>query len=96
MASASRPCVRRACERTCWTPIATDRRGSETPYDVGNVAVTTYACDSPLRAGSYRSLGGAANHFAREAHVDEIAEGVGLDPVELRLRNLTDPRFRRV
>ena len=72
------------------------RRGSETPYDIGNVEVTTYACDSPLRAGSYRSLGGAANHFARETHMDEIAEAVGLDPVEFRLRNLTDPRFRRV
>jgi isoquinoline 1-oxidoreductase len=28
--------------------------------------------------------------------MDEIAAAVGLDPVELRLRNLTHPRFRRV
>jgi len=52
--------------------------------------------DSPLRVGSYRSLGGAVNHFARESHVDEIAHAVGMDPVELRLRNLTNPRLRRV
>ena len=44
----------------------------------------------------YRSLGGAVNHFARESHMDEIAAAVGIDPVELRLRNLTEPRFRRV
>ena len=72
------------------------RRGSETPYDVPNVNVTAYSADSPLRAGSYRSLGGAVNHFAREVHMDEIAEAVGIDPVELRLRNLTHPRFRNV
>lgn len=72
------------------------RRGSETPYDITNARVTTYTCDSPLAAGSYRSLGGAANHFAREVHIDEIAGATGLDPVELRLRNLAHPRFRRV
>jgi isoquinoline 1-oxidoreductase len=72
------------------------RRGSETPYSVPNVSVVVHASDSPLRVGSYRSLGGAVNHFARESHMDEIAEAVGMDPVELRLRNLTRRRFRRV
>ena len=72
------------------------RRGSDTPYDVPNVNVTVFTSESPLRTGSYRSLGGAVNHFAREVHMDEIAEAVGLDPVELRLRNLTHPRFRKV
>jgi CO/xanthine dehydrogenase Mo-binding subunit len=72
------------------------QRGTTTPYTVPNVAVTVHASDSPLRAGSYRSLGGAVNHFAREVHMDEIAHAVGVDPVELRLRNLDHPRFRRV
>lgn len=72
------------------------QRGSQTPYNTANVNVTVYTSDSPLRTGSYRSLGGAVNHFARESHIDEIAHAVGLDPVELRLRNLTHPRFRRV
>ncbi len=72
------------------------RRGSETPYDVPNTRVTVAASDGPLPAGSYRSLGGAVNHFAREVHMDEIAAVVGVDPVELRLRNLSHPRFRRV
>ncbi len=70
------------------------RRGSQTPYDVANVNVTVFDSDSPLSPGSYRSLGGAVNHFGREVHMDEVAEAVGLDPVELRLRNLTHPRFR--
>jgi isoquinoline 1-oxidoreductase len=72
------------------------RRGSDTPYTVPHVRVTTYTSGSPLATGSYRSLGAAANHFAREVHMDEIAEALGVDPVELRLRNLEHPRFRRV
>ncbi|HSP54416.1 MAG TPA: molybdopterin cofactor-binding domain-containing protein [Dehalococcoidia bacterium] len=72
------------------------RRGSETPYNIGNVAVAVYSAKSLVRVGSYRSLGGAVNHFATESHVDEIAAALGTDPVELRLRNLSHARFRRV
>lgn len=72
------------------------RRGSEMPYDAPHVLSMVYRSDSPLKSGSYRSLGAAVNHFAREVHMDEIAETVGVDPVELRLRNLSHPRFRRV
>jgi len=71
-------------------------RGSETPYDVPNALVTVAAAEGPLPPGSYRSLGGAVNHFAREVHMDEIAAALGIDPVELRLRNLSRPRYRRV
>jgi CO/xanthine dehydrogenase Mo-binding subunit len=71
------------------------RRGSETPYDAPHVRSMVYRSDSPLPSGSYRSLGAAVNHFAREVHMDEIAEIAGLDPVELRLLNLSEPRFIR-
>lgn len=72
------------------------RRGAESPYDIPNARVVVAAAESPLRSGSYRSLGGAVNHFAREAHMDEIAAAAGVDPGELRLRHLSHPRFRRV
>jgi Aerobic-type carbon monoxide dehydrogenase, large subunit CoxL/CutL homologs len=72
------------------------QRGSEIPYDVDNIAVMVYCAKSLIRVGSYRSLGGAVNHFASESHIDEIASAVGIDPVEIRLRNLSHPRFRRV
>jgi isoquinoline 1-oxidoreductase len=75
---------------------AIGRRGSPSPYDVPNKKVVVSASDSPLRAGSYRSLGCSVNHFAREAHMDEIASAVEADPGELRLRHLSEPRFRRV
>ena len=72
------------------------QRGSDTPYNTPNVRVAVADAESPLRSGSFRSLGGAANHFAREVHLDEIAATLELDPVELRLMNLTHPRLRRV
>ncbi len=70
------------------------QRGADTPYDVENVRIAVAAAESPLQAGSYRSLGSATNHFAREVHMDEIARGLGLDPLEFRLRNLSHPRLR--
>lgn len=72
------------------------QRGADTPYSTPNVRVLTANADAPLRSGSYRSLGGALNHFAREVHLDEIASTLEMDPVQLRLLNLTHPRLRRV
>ena len=72
------------------------QRGAQTPYAVEDVAVTVYCANTLVRVGSYRSLGAAANHFARESHVDEIASTIGLDPFELRMRNLSDARYRSV
>ena len=45
------------------------RRGSEIPYDVDNIAVTVFCAKSLVRVGSYRSLGGAVNHFASESQI---------------------------
>ncbi len=70
------------------------KRGADILYDVDNVRIGVAASESPLQSGSYRSLGGATNHFAREVHMDEIAVGLGLDPLEFRLRNLTHDRLR--
>ena len=72
------------------------QRGADTPYNTPNVRIAVADCESPLRAGSYRSLGCAANHFAREVHIDEIAASLKMDPVGLRLMNLTHPRLSRV
>ena len=72
------------------------QRGADTPYNTTNVRIAVADSASPLRTGSYRSLGCAANHFAREIHIDEIAATLNMDPVELRLMNLTHPRLSRV
>ncbi len=67
-----------------------------TPYDVPNHLVQYHPVRSPLRQGSYRSLAGAANNFARESHMDAIAHAAGIDPLEFRLKNLQEPRLRAV
>ena len=38
-------------------------------------------------AGSYRALGAPQGHFALESIVDEVAEKIGMDPLDFRMRN---------
>ena len=52
--------------------------------------------DAPLRQGSYRGLAATANHFAREVHMDELAQLAGRDPLEFRLMNTKDARLKAV
>ncbi len=70
--------------------------GIQTLYDVPNQLIQYHPVQSPLRQGSYRALAAPANFFARETHMDELALAARLDPLEFRLRNLTDPRLRAV
>jgi isoquinoline 1-oxidoreductase len=70
--------------------------GIRTPYDVPHQHIEFHPADSPLRQGSYRGLAATANHFARESHMDELAAMLAVDPLELRLRHLREPRLRAV
>ncbi len=67
-----------------------------TYYAIPNQRIQFHAAKSPLRQGSYRGLAATANHFARESHMDELAGLVKMDPLEFRLKNLTDERLRAV
>lgn len=50
----------------------------------------------PFRLSALRSLGAFANVFAIESFMDELAQQVQADPLECRLRHLSDPRAVRV
>ena len=52
--------------------------------------------DMPLRVSALRTLGAYGNLFAAESFMDELAGMAGVDPVDFRLRHLTDPRARAV
>ena len=39
------------------------------------------------KAGQYRGFGTAQSAFATECALDELAEKLGIDPLELRLKN---------
>ena len=67
-----------------------------TPYSVLNVATEFKSCNQPLRSGSYRALASTANAFARESFMDELVAAAGVDPLEFRLRHLTNDRLRAV
>jgi nicotinate dehydrogenase subunit B len=66
-----------------------------TPYNIANQRIEFHpAKNPPLRQGSYRGLAATANHFARESHMDELAQLAGMDPLAFRLKNITDARLR--
>ena len=70
--------------------------GIRTYYEIPNQRIAFHPAQSPLRQGSYRALAATANHFARESHMDELAHLVKIDPLEFRLKNLTNERLRAV
>ena len=51
---------------------------------------------SPLRTSHLRDPVGPEIHFACESFMDEVALAVNADPVEFRLRYITEPRHRAV
>jgi len=58
--------------------------------------VLTHAVESPFFTGPLRSPSRLQNTFAHECFLDEVAAHVKADPVEYRLRHLTDARLREV
>jgi len=59
------------------------------PYKWDNLRVQTYGVfTNSTPAGSYRSIGGPQAGWACESQTDIIAAGLGIDPVDLRLKNL--------
>ncbi len=86
-----------AAQLTGATPTARGSLGGERnarhTYAVPNTRVVAHLLQSaPLRTSSLRGLGSPQNSFANESFMDELALAAGADPVEFRLRHLSDPR----
>lgn len=59
------------------------------PYEIPNVKVDTYAVyTNNIPGGAFRGFGGPQGAFAAEMQMNRLAEKLGLDPVEIRLRNV--------
>ncbi len=79
------------------TRFAGGSRNSEPPYDLLHRKIVLHSLpDLPFRTSALRTLGGYANVFAMESFIDELAERAGIDPIQFRLRNISDPRARLV
>jgi len=62
-------------------------------YSFANQRITKHLIpDLPLRVSALRGLGAYMNVFAIESFMDEIAHAQGEDPIEFRIRHLTDQR----
>jgi CO/xanthine dehydrogenase Mo-binding subunit len=59
------------------------------PYEIPHVAVDTYAVyTNHVPGAAFRGFGGPQGHFEAEGQMDKLAEALGMDPVELRLKNI--------
>ena len=63
---------------------------------IGSERVLSHVVESPFFTGPLRSPNRLQNTFAHECFLDEIAASVNADPVQYRLRHLSDPRLREV
>ena len=58
------------------------------PYDLENVKVVGYdVVSNRPKVAAYRAPGGPIAEFAVEQVMDDIAKAIGMDPVDLRLKN---------
>jgi CO/xanthine dehydrogenase Mo-binding subunit len=59
------------------------------PYNIPNVKVDSYALyTNNIPGGAFRGFGGPQGAFAAETQMNRLAEALGLDPVEIRRRNV--------
>jgi CO/xanthine dehydrogenase Mo-binding subunit len=75
------------------------------PYDIPHIAVEglDVVVNTP-KVGAYRAPGGPIAGFAAETVLDELAETLGIDPIDLRLHNavsegvatIAGPNFKRI
>lgn len=70
--------------------------GLDTQYRIASKEIAYHPSRTPLKQGSYRGLASAANVFARESHIADMARMAGLDQLVFRLKNLDDPRLKAV
>jgi nicotinate dehydrogenase subunit B len=77
-------------------------RGAEQFYDIPHHRELSHGHYTgipgahPFGTGPWRAPGSNTNTFARESHIDLMAAKMAMDPLEFRLKNLSDQRMIRV
>lgn len=72
-------------------------RGVNDFYGIPNLRSALYDKKNihPFGVGAWRAPGNNSTTFARESHIDVLADKIGMDPLELRLKNISDPKMER-
>ena len=79
------------------SPSGNGDRNAIPLYDIPNQRVNWhFVPEMPVRVSALRGLGAYCNVFSLESFMDELSEAAETDPVEFRLRHMTDPRARKV
>ncbi len=67
------------------------------PYEIPNAKVDGFLVyTNKVFEGSFRGFGNPQVQFAAESQMDELAEKLGMDPLEIRLKNLLRPGSRTI
>jgi isoquinoline 1-oxidoreductase beta subunit len=69
---------------------------ADIPYDIDSVRIEYTPVDVGLQMGSWRSVAHSFNVFAVNCFVDELAAAAGIDPLDLHLRLLGEPRTAEI
>jgi CO/xanthine dehydrogenase Mo-binding subunit len=87
------------------SPIGGAMNGAFTPYDIPNVRIDGFDVVVNLsKTAAYRAPGTPAGMYGPESVINEIAERLNMDPIDLRLKNAVKEgsvrsngqRFRRI
>jgi len=75
------------------TPVVVFRAAAHAtgPYEIPNVSTDVYGVYTNRQTtGAFRGFGQPQVIFANESVIDEVASALGMDPVDIRLRNCLD------
>ncbi|MFY9151902.1 MAG: molybdopterin cofactor-binding domain-containing protein [Prolixibacteraceae bacterium] len=72
-------------------------RGVNDFYGIPNLRSALYDKRNihPFGTGAWRAPGNNSSTFARESHIDVLADKIGMDPLELRMKNVSEPKLER-
>ena len=78
------------------SPVGAAAQCMFSPYDIENVLIDAYdVVDNKPKSTAYRAPGAPIGSFAAETLIDEIAEKLSVDPLELRITNGAKEGTRR-
>ena len=78
------------------SPVGAAAQCMFSPYDIENVLIDAYdVVDNKPKSTAYRAPGAPIGSFAAETIIDELAEKLSVDPLELRITNAAKEGTRR-